>query len=250
MGFMYASDCRIVFINDLDFSYTLLAWWAVALERSNLSERLNMMVPVRRLVTILFFLCFTSVTCAEVDETQQASQVVQDFQAELINVMQQGDKLSFEQRFKLLKPVVLKSHNLARITRIVVSKEWKKLTLEQKKRLVQEFSKLSISSYAHYFKSFSGESFKIISAEHVVKGEKVIPNQIYVHTLLILPKEKDVSMDYLLKKKGDNWRIINIISNGVSDLALKRSEYKAVLDKSGYDGLIAELSAKIKEFSK
>ena len=71
-----------------------------------------------------------------------------------------------------------------------------------------------------------------------------------MHTFLVLPDEKDVSMDYLLKKKGDNWRIINIITNGVSDLALKRSEYVAVLKKSGFDVLLAEISVKIEKFSK
>ncbi len=202
-----------------------------------------MIESVRRVITIIFLFCVTSLVLAEGDETESASQVVQAFQAELLNVMQQGGRLTFEQRFEQLKPVVLKSHNLTKITRIVVSKEWKKLTIEQKKELIRKFSTLSIASYAHYFNSYSGESFKVESVK------QLSPGQIYVHTFLILPDEKDVSMDYLLKKTGDDWRIINIISNGVSDLALKRSEYKAVLDKSGFDGLLAELSAKIEQFS-
>lgn len=188
--------------------------------------------------------CITSTAFAEGDERGNAKQVVQSFQAELINVMQQGDKLTFAQRFEQLKPVVLKSHDLTKITRIVVSKEWKKLTIEQKKQLIRKFKTLSIASYAHYFHSFSGESFKIESVK------QLSPGQIYVHTFLVLPDEKDVSMDYLLKKKGDDWRIINIITKGVSDLALKRSEYVAVLKKSGFDVLIAELSTKIDKFSK
>ena len=188
--------------------------------------------------------CLTSVVLAEGDETEKASQVVQGFQAELLSVMQQGDKLTFEQRFEQLKPVVLKSHDLTKITRIVVSKEWKKLSIEQKKELIRKFSTLSIVSYAHYFNSFSGESFKVESVK------QLSPGQIYVHTFLVLPDDKDVSMDYLLKKTGDDWRIINIITNGVSDLALKRSEYVAVLKKSGFDVLLAELSVKIEKFSK
>jgi len=202
------------------------------------------MVSVRRLITIFFLFCITSIAYAEGDEIENAKQVVQGFQAELINVMQQGDKLTFEQRFEQLKPVVLKSHNLTKITRIVVSKEWKKLTLEQKKELIRKFSTLSIASYAHYFNSYSGESFNVESVK------QLSPGQIYVHTFLVLPDEKDGSMDYLLKKSGDNWRIINIITNGVSDLALKRSEYVAVLKKSGFDVLLAELSVKIDKFSK
>lgn len=189
----------------------------------------------------MFF--FTSVVLAEVDETEAATQVVKDFQAVLIDVMQQGDKLNFEQRFEILKPAVLKSHDLAKITRIVVSKEWQTLTTEQKKELIRKFSTLSIASYAHYFNSFSGQSFKVESAK------SLSPGQIYVHTFLVLPDDKDVSMDYLLKKTGDEWRIINIITNGVSDLALKRSEYVAVIQKSGFDALLAELSVKIEKFS-
>jgi len=202
------------------------------------------MISLKNFITVFFLISICQLASAGTDETGQASQVVQDFQAELIDVMQQGDKLTFEQRFEQLKPVVLKSHNMAKITRIVVSKEWKKLTLEQKKELVKKFSTLSIASYAHYFNSFSGQSFRVESVK------QLSPGQIYVHTYLVLPDDKDVSMDYLLKKKGDDWRIINIITNGVSDLALKRSEYVAVLKKSGFDVLLAEISAKIDNFSK
>ncbi|RLA25965.1 MAG: hopanoid biosynthesis protein HpnM [Gammaproteobacteria bacterium] len=199
---------------------------------------------VRKVIIIFFLYCFTTVVSAEVDETEAASQVVKGFQAELLKVMQEGDKLSFEQRFEQLKPVVLKSHDLAKITRIVVSKEWKKLTKEQKRELIRKFSTLSIASYAHYFDSYSGQSFTVESAK------QLSPVQIYVRTLLVLPDDKDVTMDYLLKKSNDKWRIINIITNGVSDLALKRSEYVAVLQKSGFDVLLAELSVKIEKFSK
>ena len=201
------------------------------------------MMPIRKVIMMFFLFFFTSVVLAEVDETEAATQVVKDFQAVLIDVMQQGDKLNFEQRFEILKPAVLKSHDLPKITRIVVSKEWQTLTTEQKKELIRKFSTLSISSYAHYFNSFSGQSFKVESAK------QLSPGQIYVHTFLVLPDDKDVSMDYLLKKTGDEWRIINIITNGVSDLALKRSEYVAVIQKSGFDALLAELSVKIEKFS-
>jgi len=201
------------------------------------------MTSLTKMIAAFFLLFLSQLVAAEVDETEVASQVVQGFQAELLNVMQQGDKLSFAQRFDELKSVVIKTHDLAKITRIIVSKEWKNLTTEQKQKLIQKFSTLSIASYAHYFKSFSGESFNIESVK------QLSPGQIYVHTFLVLPDDKDVSMDYLLKKTGDNWRIINIITNGVSDLALKRSEYVAVIQKSGFDILITEISAKIEKFS-
>lgn len=199
---------------------------------------------IKLIAVFLLLYVSQSVATTDITENAQAKQVVQTFQSELLKVMKEGEKLDFSQRFEQLKPVVLQSHNLAKITRIVVSKEWKKLSIEQKKQLVGKFSTLSIASYAHYFKDFSGESFKVNSVK------QVSPVQIYVHTFLVLPNDKDVSMDYLLKKKGDKWLIINIITNGVSDLALKRSEYVAVLKKSGFNVLLEQVSAKIETFSK
>jgi phospholipid transport system substrate-binding protein len=73
----------------------------------------------------------------------------------------------------------------------VVSKEWKTLTTEQKKELIKKFSTLSIASYAHYFNGFSGQSFKVESVK------QLSPGQIYVHTFLVLPDDKDVSMESL-----------------------------------------------------
>ena len=201
------------------------------------------MMSLTKMIAVFFLLFSSQLVTAEVGETEVASQVVQGFQSELLNVMQQGDKLNFEQRFEQLKPAVIETHDLAKITRIIVSKEWKNLKKEQKQELIQKFSTLSIASYAHYFDGFSGQSFKVESVK------QLSPVQIYVHTFLVLPDDKDVSMDYLLKKRGEDWRIINIITNGVSDLALKRSEYVAVIRKSGFDVLITEISAKIEKFS-
>jgi phospholipid transport system substrate-binding protein len=50
-----------------------------------------------------------------------------------------------------------------------------------------------------------------------------------------------VSLEYLLQRAGTDWRIINIVADGVSDLALKRAEYQRLFGSGGIEGLIAEL---------
>lgn len=177
-------------------------------------------------------------------ETTTAKKVVEDFQAVIIQTMKQGKDLGYEGRFNLLKEPVANSHDLIKIARIVVGREWEKLTSEQKNTLVDVFSRLSIASYAHNFKEFNGESFKFDSEEETGRGGVII------HSYLMIPDDKDVKFDYMLKKKGDNWKIINIIANGVSDLALKRSEYTTILQREGFDALIAKISEKIDNYAK
>ena len=46
---------------------------------------------------------------------------------------------------------------------------------------------------------------------------------------IVRPDAADVPLEYLLEQRPDGWKIINIIADGVSDLALKRAEYQRVL---------------------
>ena len=174
----------------------------------------------------------------------EARAVVEKFQAELIDVMKNGKKLGYSGRYEKLKGPVSNSHDLYKTARIVVGKEWEKLTSEQQDKLVDVFSRLSIASYAHNFKDYSGEKFVFESEEETARGGVI------VHSILQVPDDKPVKFDYMLKEKGNKWLIINIIANGVSDLALKRSEYTTILRREGFDSLIAKINEKLDSYSK
>ncbi|OAI20860.1 hopanoid biosynthesis protein HpnM [Methylomonas koyamae] len=192
-------------------------------------------------LSLLVLLVFSPLVAAE---EQTARQVVDEFQNELLAIMKQGKTLGFSGRYDKLDVLVKKSHDLPKIARIVVGKQWEELTPEQQEKLETVFSRLSVSAYAHNFKDFSGESFNFVSEEETGRGGVVI------HTNLVIPGEKDVKFDYMMKKKDDGWRIINIIADGVSDLALKRSEYTSVLSREGFDALIAKINEKIESYAK
>lgn len=177
-------------------------------------------------------------------EEQTAKQVVEEFQNQLLSVMKQGKELGFKGRYDKLDGLVRKSHDLPKIARIVVGKQWEELTPEQQTKMETVFSQLSVSAYAHNFKDYSGESFTFLSEEETGRGGVVI------HTDLLIPGEKDVKFDYMMKKKDEGWQIINIIADGVSDLALKRSEYTSVLSRDGFDALIAKITGKIESYAK
>ena len=200
------------------------------------------LIRIQFLAILLLLIAGNTSSLAE--EAHTARQIVDTFQAQLIAVMKDGKQLGYSGRYNKLQDAVTNSHDLTKIARIVVGKEWEKLTETQQQQLVDVFSKLSIASYAHNFKEFTGEAFIFDSEEETTRGGVVI------HARLTIPEEKDVKFDYMLKEKGNSWRIINIIANGVSDLALKRSEYTSILQREGFDALIAKINEKIDNYSK
>jgi phospholipid transport system substrate-binding protein len=198
-----------------------------------------------KLALVFIFCLFATANAYTQNETgATAKQVVEKFQAELIAVMKNGKQLGYAGRYDKLYEPVSDSHDLTKIARIVVGKEWEKLSEAQQQKLVDDFIRLSVASYAHNFKDYSGESFVFDSEEETARGGVV------VHSTLIIPDDKPVKFDYMLKEKGTSWRIINIIANGVSDLALKRSEYTTILQREGFDALIAKINEKIDNYSK
>jgi phospholipid transport system substrate-binding protein len=64
------------------------------------------------------------------------------------------------------------------------------------------------------------------------------------------PQDEDVELTYRLRKEGDTWKIVDIYQKGtVSELALRRSEYSAVLKRDGFEALLKTVDAKTADYA-
>ncbi len=168
--------------------------------------------------------------------------VIEDFQATLISVMKEANKLGYQGRYEKLAPVVRQTHDLKAIVRIAVGRYWQKLSEQQRAQLVDNFTELSIATYASRFDGYSGEAFK---APHIRKEEG---RRALVTADFIKSDGGKVVFTYQLHKVEGKWLIVNIITNGVSDLAMKRAEYTSIISNDGFKALIGKLKEKIQQY--
>jgi len=173
-----------------------------------------------------------------------AAEVVEKLHATLLNAMQEGNKTSFQGRFDQLAPLIKSSFDMPFISRAVMGKYWETFNNDQRSRFVQAFTHMSIATYAGNFDSYSGERFKTLSEKEVNGGRILVQSQ------LIKSDGGQVQLDYLLHRTGSQWRIINIIAEGVSDLALKRADYSAFLKNKGFEALLKKLNEKTNQYSR
>src|SRR5690606_32804131 len=134
-----------------------------------------------------------------------------------------------------------RSHDIRAIIRSVLGTHWAGLSSQQQQTITQTFQKHSIATYADQFNQYDGERFKIIE-QRPLPRERVL-----VRSQLIQSDNSPINFDYVLHQVDKHWRIINIVVDGVSDLALKRAEYNAILQKEGISALIDTLEQKIAE---
>lgn len=177
-----------------------------------------------------------------VEGSTGASAVVTDIQSALIDAMKAGAEKSFDDRVAALKPVVERTHEMDVVAKVVLGRKWRELTDGQKTAFKEKFARLGLLSYAANFNSYGGQSFRILEEK---PGQE---NQMLVRSEMIDPDGTKHQFDYVLtRKENAGWRIINVIVDGVSDLALKRSEYAEVIQRDGFDGLMKKLDEKIEE---
>ncbi len=181
---------------------------------------------------------------AEATNVSPAVAVIARFQNTLLVAMKKGPQIGFQGRYRVLAPAVRESHNLAYIAQITVGPYWPRLSSAQHAAFIKVFTRLTVATYAAQFKSYSGEHFKETAAHAVGRGD------VLVETKLVAHGHREATLDYLLAPSGADWKIVNIVANGVSDLALKRAQYTAIIQRKGFPALLGLLRSKVAQLSR
>ena len=174
----------------------------------------------------------------------QAAAVVDRLHAALLDAMKRAGELGYAGRRESLAPVLAASFDFPFMSRLALGSEWRRLDETQRQRWVATFRDLSLATYAARFDGFSGESFVIDATEGAAR------DTVLVKTRLVRTDDEPVHLNYRLRRDGGSWRIIDIYMNEtVSEVALRRSEFTEVLERSGFEALVAELETKIGSYA-
>jgi len=167
--------------------------------------------------------------------------VIDGLQETLLDVMKRAGALGIEGRYQVLEPRIEETFDLERMIRIAAGSQWSKASPEDRTRLLDAFTRLTISTYASRFDGYSGESFENL-------GERPGPrDRVLVDTRIVRSDGPPVALNYVLEQKGDRWQVIDILLDGTaSELAMRRSEYRS-LGGGKAAGLADKLNAKADE---
>ena len=168
--------------------------------------------------------------------TDSPAATIMSLQQALVAAAHDRANANVEERYRALEPAIVKTHDLPYIAEFALRRQWPMLTDAERQRFVAAFQRLSVMTYAARFGNVAPDAFRALEA-----GMPDGNGRVQVKTAIKREGQADVSLEYLLQQDGDDWKIINIVADGVSDLALKRAEYQRLFASGGIEGLIAEL---------
>lgn len=170
---------------------------------------------------------------------------IEAFYATLLGVMKQAKTLGYQGRYAKLEPVVDKTFNLRDMGRLAIGPQWSKLSPDEQARLFDVFRRFTVASYAAQFDGYGGERFEVGNEVPMQQGNLIVESK------LVQGNGSPISMNYLMRKYGDRWQIIDVFVDGtLSEVSRRRSEFTSIIARDGIEGLIKVLEQKIQVLQK
>jgi phospholipid transport system substrate-binding protein len=147
-----------------------------------------------------------------------------------------------QERRKLLEKIVGERFNYEEMAKRTLAAQWKNLDEKQRAEFVDLFMKLLTNSYADKVEGYSGEQIHYLN-------ERLEGDYAEVRTKAASGKV-EIPLDYRLLSKGGDWRVYDVVVDGVSLVSNYRGQFAKIIRTSGYDDLVKQLREKSDQFIK
>ena len=157
----------------------------------------------------------------------------------LLELSREEAETDLDYRYTRIEPLIDATHDLDYIAQVAVRRHWAEFSAEEREAFVRAFSRMSVMTYASRFVKLSEDTFRILEVND--SGA----NRAHVLASISRDEQPDIPIEYLLQEGAEGWQIVNVIADGVSDLALRRAEYQRILADDSVEELIAHLERQI-----
>ena len=122
-----------------------------------------------------------------------------------------------------------------------LGREWKKFSPDQQKEFVTLFEELLKGIYADRILAYTQEKIEFGKETELKKG------RVEVESYIITTDNKKVPLFYRMTDKSGQWRVYDVVIEGVSMVKNYRGQFRQILSKKKPEDLLQTLRDKVKE---
>ena len=178
---------------------------------------------------------------ASADAGVSASEFIAGLGERAVSALTSPD-LTREEREIRFRELLDTHFDVPAIAKFVLGRYWRAATDEEKQEFVELFEEFLVQGYARRFAEYSGENFEVRNVRQGSDGYAL------VQSLVIRPNAENVRVDWRVQDEGNaNFRIVDVIVEGLSMAATQRDEFASVIQSKGgkVAGLLDVLRAKV-----
>ena len=136
--------------------------------------------------------------------------------------------------------------DLSLLGRLVLGRHWRQANPRQRTEYLHLFRRYMLQTFVQRLRQYAGGDLGQPGARlQIIASRPVGQRDILVQSRVAPPTSQPLRVDWRLRERPGEPVIIDLIVEGISLLVTQRSEFAAVLERSGVDGLLAELRARV-----
>jgi phospholipid transport system substrate-binding protein len=206
------------------------------------------MKPIAHLIATATFAIATSAIAAPAPTSAEAPDLlVKRISADVIETVKADKDIQSGNRNKIMDLVqskILPYVDSQKMTAQAAGQYWRQATPEQQKRLSEEFRTLLVFTYSGALSQIKNETveFKPMRADPA-------DQEVEVRSVVNVARGEPIQLNYRLVKTPAGWKIFDINVLGAWLVETYKGNFKAEINKSGIDGLIAKLTERNKQLA-
>ena len=153
--------------------------------------------------------------------------------------------LSLDQKRAKFRTLLTRNFDLNTIGRFALGPYWREATPAEQSSYLKLFNDMVVEVYTNRFQEYNGEKLTVESAKPAVSGKDMIVTS-YINPTTAGGEK--VRVDWRVRANGNNFRVVDVIVEGVSMSQTQRSEFASVIQRGGgkVSALITHLQNQIK----
>jgi phospholipid transport system substrate-binding protein len=168
-----------------------------------------------------------------------AQQLIESVGVEVLAVLR-DPALDNQQKFARLVALLDGPIDLEIIARLILGRHWRSASEAQQAEYLQLFRAFALDNLASRLHVYDGQDFEIVGAQAVNERDAVVA------TRVTGGGRQPLKVDWRVRERDDGDLVaIDVIVEGVSLIVTQRSEFSAVIERRGMDGLLAELRQRV-----
>lgn len=147
---------------------------------------------------------------------------------------------SDEEKFRRLVELLDGAIDVDLVARLILARHWRTADEAQQAEYLKLFRAYALDNLASKLNIYNGQEFEIVDSQVAGKRDAL------VKTLILSPDRPPLHVDWRIRELKDGALVaIDLIVENVSLIVTQRSEFGAVVERRGMDGLLAELRQRI-----
>ena len=161
---------------------------------------------------------------------------------QIIRSAHSGTAPSLSQRRAEILQIVDEYFDFGEMAKRALGRPWKEQSPQKQQEFVDLFKQLLFNNYAGKVETYTGTNEKI-----VYDGEKIEGEYALVKTRVLEYKNTNVQLDYRLRLIKGEWKVYDVVAEGVSLVDNYRGQFNSILANKSFDAFLAQLREKVAE---